>query len=165
MSISAEQYWQFSESIWKQPGARHTALELQDKYALEPNLLLLALLLEQQGQFLDDNQFRQLEMAQGSWRDRMLAPYRQLRRLAKHNLPAESYQQMLEVELVMEKRSQQLILKSLERMRFAHEGDNLAACLDAQGIEPNTLPGNLLQQLSHLFQLCAPDDLPTYNLS
>ncbi|MBY5993053.1 TIGR02444 family protein [Ferrimonas balearica] len=157
MIISADAYWQFSEGVWRQPGARHTALEMQDRYGLEPNLLLLALMLEQQGQFLDEQQFRQLELAQSSWSQRMLTPYRQLRRLAKHSLPEASYRQMLEVELVMEKRSQQLILKELAHQQPAAEGDNLVACLEAQGIDPQALPGDLLGQLSHLFKLADPD--------
>ncbi|MBY6187190.1 TIGR02444 family protein [Marinobacter hydrocarbonoclasticus] len=157
MPITAEQYWQFSEHVWQQEGARQTALELQDTHGLEPNLLLLALLLEQQGQFLDQSQFRALKEAQASWCEKMLTPYRQLRRLAKDNLPEASYRQMLEVELVMEKRSQQLILKALALMTIQPEGDNLTACLKAQNIDPLALPGPMLTQLTHLFQSSEPD--------
>lgn len=161
MQITAEQYWQFSERIWQQDGARQTALELQDQHGLEPNLLLLALLLEQQGQFLTEAQFVDLIEAQAQWRDKMLTPYRKLRRLAKDNLPVESYRQMLEVELVMEKRSQQLILKTLAHLPASSSGDNLTACLKAQGIDPLSLPGPMLEQLTYLFQSSEPD-LPEY---
>ncbi len=161
MQITAEQYWQFSERVWQQDGARQTALELQDQHGLEPNLLLLALLLEQQGHFLSVDQFGELLEAQAQWRDKMLTPYRQLRRLAKDNLPVESYRQMLEVELVMEKRSQQLILKTLGHLTASASGDNLTACLKAQGIDPLSLPGPMLTQLTHLFQSSEPV-LPEY---
>ncbi|ADN77592.1 conserved hypothetical protein [Ferrimonas balearica DSM 9799] len=157
MQITAEQYWQFSERVWQQHGARQTALELQDQHGLEPNLLLLALLLEQHGQFLEEGQFRLLRDAQAQWCEKMLAPYRQLRRLARNNLPTESYQQMLEVELVMEKRSQQLMLKALNHLRVQSSGDNLTACLRAQDIDPLALPGPMLEQLTHLFRSSEPD--------
>ncbi|SHI26157.1 TIGR02444 family protein [Ferrimonas marina] len=156
MQITPEAFWQFSESLWQHAEARQTALAMQDRYRLEPNLLLLALMLEQQGQFLNQAQFEALNQAQANWQQKMLEPYRRLRRLAKNSLPDDSYQQMLEVELVMERRGQQLLLKALATLQPAAEGDNLDSCLRAQDIEPNALPGDLLAQLSQLFQWAEP---------
>ncbi|TKB50943.1 TIGR02444 family protein [Ferrimonas aestuarii] len=153
--ISHDQLWQFGDQIWQHQDAKDLCLQLQDDYEIDPNLLLLAILMEHEHQFLTASKFTVLKQAKDEWEERMVGPYRQLRKLAKTSLPKESYQQMLEVELVMEKRSQRLMVKALQHLPIESEGDNLTACLAAHGLESCALPSDLLGQLSALFDLAS----------
>ncbi|SDJ60407.1 TIGR02444 family protein [Ferrimonas sediminum] len=153
--ISHESLWQFGDKIWQQPQARQLCLLMQDEYQIDPNLLLLAILMEHEQMFLDGAKFTTLRKAKDEWEERMVGPYRQLRKLAKSSLPDDSYRQMLEVELVMEKRSQRLMVKALQHLSIDDQGDNLSACLQAHGLNDGDLPSDLLGQLSELFDLAS----------
>ncbi|WP_051216118.1 TIGR02444 family protein [Ferrimonas futtsuensis] len=153
--ISHESLWQFGDKIWQQEQARQICLLMQDQYSIDPNLLLLAILMEHEHMFLDGARFTTLRKAKDEWEERMVGPYRQLRKLAKTSLPEDSYRQMLEVELVMEKRSQRLMVKALQHLKVEAEGDNLTACLQAHDLNPGDLPSELLGQLSELFDLAS----------
>ncbi|WP_298443679.1 TIGR02444 family protein [uncultured Ferrimonas sp.] len=161
--ITLQEFAAFSDKIWSQNQARTTALTLQDQHHIEPNLLLLALYLEQRHLYLNESQYRQLQQAQQSWVDSMLQPYRQLRKLAKQNLAEGDYRQMLAVELALERRSQQLIIRHLNGVSYAEDGDNFGAFLASQQLEVHLLPGTLLEQLGQLFS-CTEPSLPTYDL-
>jgi hypothetical protein len=68
----------------------------------------------------------------------VLQPYRRLRRIAKAYLDGEEYQKMLDVELIMERKSQYMLLHKLNLL----QGKTL-------DIEPdNTEPSNIQHYLS-----------------
>ncbi|WP_345315200.1 TIGR02444 family protein [Ferrimonas gelatinilytica] len=148
---SADTFWQFSLDLWETGAVSEIALTLQERHGLEPNLLLLALWLQQSGQFLNAGQFRQLEQGHRAWCDQVLIPYRQLRRRAKADLDKVGYQRLLEGELVLERRSQALLLKALAPMKTALSGDNLDACLDALDLPLHRMDLPLSSQLHSLF--------------
>ncbi|ABV88815.1 TIGR02444 family protein [Shewanella pealeana] len=91
-------------------------LQLQDDHQLNVNLLLLALWLDMHHYLLPKLQWRQLQQDTHSWERKLLLPYRQLRRQSKACLATGEYRQMLELELMLERKSQAMILTALKLM-------------------------------------------------
>ncbi|MCG9728633.1 TIGR02444 family protein [Shewanella sp. Isolate13] len=91
-------------------------LQLQDDHQLNVNLLLLTLWLDKHHYSLAKPQWQTLQQATLTWEQKLLIPYRQLRRQSKALLETEEYQQMLKLELMLERKSQVMILKTLQSM-------------------------------------------------
>ncbi|GIU06066.1 MULTISPECIES: TIGR02444 family protein [unclassified Shewanella] len=91
-------------------------LQLQDDHQLNVNLLLLALWLDKHHYLLPNPQWRQLQQDTRCWEEKLLLPYRQLRRQSKACLETDEYRQMLDLELMLERKSQAMILTALELM-------------------------------------------------
>lgn len=111
----------FYQSLWQDCDAIYTqqqtiCLALQDDHQLNVNLLLLALWLDSHHQRLASPDWQQLQQDLLSWEQRLLLPYRKLRRLSKAALEQAEYQQMLDVELMLERKSQAKILAALKAM-------------------------------------------------
>ncbi|MEZ9593379.1 TIGR02444 family protein [Shewanella sp. 10N.261.52.F9] len=106
--------WQDCDVIYIQQ--QTICLALQDDHQLNVNLLLLALWLDSHHQRLASSDWQQLQQALLSWEQRLLLPYRKLRRLSKAVLEQAEYQQMLDVELMLERKSQAKILIALKPM-------------------------------------------------
>ncbi|WP_249555036.1 DUF2390 domain-containing protein [Shewanella sp. 8A] len=114
-------------------------LELQDNCQVNVNLLLLA-------QYLDltsdvagpreysTEQWQQLVNAVWEWDEKFLPPYRRLRRLAKASLNAAEYQQMLDVELMMERKAQRTILHAINDLSPSGQQTNLVSYLALFGL-------------------------------
>lgn len=114
-------------------------LELQDNCQVNVNLLLLA-------QYLDltsdvagpreysTEQWQQLVNAVWEWDEKFLTPYRRLRRLAKARLNEEEYQQMLDVELMMERKAQRTILHAVNDLSPSGQQTNLVSYLALFGL-------------------------------
>ena len=114
-------------------------LELQDNCQVNVNLLLLA-------QYLDltsdvagpreysTEQWQQLVNAVREWDEKFLTPYRRLRRLAKASLNAAEYQQMLDVELMMERKAQRTILHAVNDLSPSGQQTNLVSYLALFGL-------------------------------
>ncbi|MCH7422514.1 DUF2390 domain-containing protein [Shewanella sp. MM_2022_3] len=114
-------------------------LELQDNCQVNVNLLLLA-------QYLDltsdvagpreysTEQWQQLVNAVWEWDEKFLTPYRRLRRLAKASLNAAEYQQMLDVELMMERKAQRTILHAVNDLSPSGQQTNLVSYLALFGL-------------------------------
>lgn len=119
--------WQDCDDIY----LRHQQifLGLQDDHQVNVNLLLLATWLDQQSHLLSLQQWQTLQQDTFKWESRVLLPYRKLRRLSKSCLAADEYQQMLDVELMLERKSQKLILHSLNQLAWQGESSNLASYL------------------------------------
>ena len=119
--------WQDCDDIY----LRHQqiCLGLQDDHQVNVNLLLLATWLDQQSHLLSLQQWQTLQQDTFKWESRVLLPYRKLRRLSKSCLAADEYQQMLDVELMLERKSQKLILHSLNQLAWQGENSNLASYL------------------------------------
>ncbi|MGZ9899455.1 DUF2390 domain-containing protein [Shewanella gaetbuli] len=112
----------FSQQIWQaceqQYASNPTAyIELQDHYQVNVNLFLLAQELDKSPQRLTVEQWQLLQESIIHWEQTVLVPYRQLRRLAKAHLDTDEYQKMLDVELMMERKSQRIILQQLNSMK------------------------------------------------
>ncbi|MCL1089938.1 TIGR02444 family protein [Shewanella profunda] len=118
-------------------------LELQDSCQVNVNLLLLAQYLDMAldatgSRQYSTEQWQTLAAAVGEWDEKFLSPYRRLRRLAKASLNKDEYKQMLDVELMMERKAQRAITRTLK------------------GLTPNGLRTNLVSYLS-LFGLGEAD--------
>ncbi|UJF21740.1 TIGR02444 family protein [Shewanella sp. OMA3-2] len=108
----------FSNEIWGQCEQRYLCdpqayIALQDKYQVNVNLLLLAQYLDQQSYQLSLKHWQQLANVIAPWEAEVLKPYRQLRRLAKAHLAIDEYQKMLKVELMLERKSQTMLLQHI----------------------------------------------------
>lgn len=107
--INADELWQFSEQHYGRPGVATACLALQDDYGANVNLLLLLLLLEEQGQTTELAPFMPvLESRRG-----MFAQWRALRRRLKPELGADDYAQLLQHELELERWQQEELLAVL----------------------------------------------------
>ncbi|EDQ02018.1 TIGR02444 family protein [Shewanella benthica] len=124
----------FDISLWKNCDGyyhQHQALclELQDNHQLNINLLLLSLWLDKQDYLLSTQDWSQLQSETHQWEERVLLPYRKLRKLSKNSLASDEYQQMLDVELMLERKSQRLILHKLKQLSPSGESSNLGTYL------------------------------------
>ncbi|QIZ77846.1 DUF2390 domain-containing protein [Ferrimonas lipolytica] len=149
-SIDLQGFVAFGDSQWHNKTLRALALRLQDEHQLEPNLLLLAIFLSSKGQFVDSDDFKQIALAQQPFATEVLSPYRELRRLAKKHLVETDYRRMLEVELILERHSQKLIVGAYKGITPKATGNNGAALLAAHQWYETPLPADLAEQL----QLC-----------
>ncbi|MDF0535527.1 DUF2390 domain-containing protein [Shewanella yunxiaonensis] len=112
--ILTPSWWRACEQYY--PAIEATAIQLQDQHGIIINLLLLALALDKQQLQLPSDCWQPLQQQVLAWQSRMLSPYRQLRKLAKDFIEQDEYQQMLRVELLLERKSQQLISLTLRHI-------------------------------------------------
>lgn len=105
-------------------------IQLQDEHQVNVNLLLLSLWLDKQGYLLTPTDWSQMKDEVHHWEERVLLPYRKLRKLSKNSLIEGEYQQMLEVELMLERKSQALILHKLRQLPHEGQSSNLNVFLD-----------------------------------
>ncbi|MGI2104448.1 TIGR02444 family protein [Shewanella frigidimarina] len=133
----------FSYLIWRDCEQSYSInpnfyINLQDSYQVNVNLLLLAQYLDQQHYVLTQQQWELLTGAVEQWEENVLQPYRRLRRIAKAYLDSEEYQKMLDVELIMERKSQYMLLHKLNLLQ--------GTTLDTE--PDNTEPSNIQHYLS-----------------
>ena len=126
--INFQDLWTECEALY--PANKDLCLKLQDEHGVNVNLLLLALYLDQQTTTqYSQAQWQQLLNCIENWEHKIVKPYRQLRRLAKGMIEASEYQQMLDVELMMERKSQHLISNQLTEMASDSQDSNLTSYL------------------------------------
>ncbi|MGI2853111.1 TIGR02444 family protein [Shewanella algae] len=143
-SLFTPNLWQECEALY--PSLEKLLIELQDKHGLIVNLILLALTLDDKRVALDCESWSQLHTDIAQWESGILHPYRRLRRLAKPNLEQTEYQQMLDVELKMERRGQHLILHKLNGLPRSISEDkrhNLSTYLALFNLSPQQHPALL----------------------
>ena len=121
------QLWQECDQIYLKH--QQLCLQLQDDHQVNVNLLLLALWLDNQSHFLSASQWQILQQDTMKWESRVLLPYRKLRRLSKSCLAADEYQQMLDLELMLERKSQKLILHNVNQLVWQGDANNLTSYL------------------------------------
>lgn len=125
-ALEADQFWRFSCELYADAEIAKTCLALQDEYALNVNLLLLAVWLGRQQIGLSMDDFGRLTAAIAAWQHKHLQPIRELRRqigTERLRTPADLkhaveqlYGQLKQVELTAEKiQQQQLITALMER--------------------------------------------------
>jgi len=119
----AQQLWQDCDEIYLKH--QHLCIQLQDKYLLDVNLLLLAIWLDKQRHSLTKQQWQTLQSSTLKWNQQRLLPHRNLRRASKANLTADEYQRMLDLELMLERKSQHVILRSITPLTWQHGASNL----------------------------------------
>ncbi|QYK01948.1 TIGR02444 family protein [Shewanella psychrotolerans] len=135
----------FDLSLWQECDGlyaklQEACLKLQDAHGVNVNLLLLAHWLDSQRYWLSTDAWQQLFAQIDCWEQRILQPYRRLRKLSKNNLTENEYQQMLDVELMLERKEQGLILHKLRQCAAEDTSHNLPRYLSLFGIDVNLYP-------------------------
>ena len=135
--------WHDCDAIYEQH--QSLCLQLQDDHQLNVNLLLLAIWLDRQHQKLAPTHWAQLQQDVFVWEQKLLLPYRKLRRLSKTCLDHDEYQQMLSLELMLERKSQSMILSWLESMPLEEQTstdtrDNLSHYLSLFDLDSHNIP-------------------------
>lgn len=130
--------WQECDGLYAK--TKRSCLKLQDDHGVNINLLLLSRWLDSQNYRLSTDAWQQLFEQIDSWEQRVLQPYRRLRKLSKHNLAENEYQQMLDVELMLERKEQGLILHKLRLCAAEDTSHNLPRYLSLFGIDVSLYP-------------------------
>ena len=144
IKLDANELWQYSLEQYPQVAA--LLLPLQDDYQLNINLLLLCGYAQSLGCAIDDLQLQQLLSQTKSWQDNLVSPFRQLRRELKAQLNEQQYQQMLTMELALEKEQQWRLIASLPELP-AHNPEaqsNILSCLITSGVALEVLSEDTL---------------------
>ncbi len=140
MSVFNPALWEECESIY--PTLEQVCLQLQDQYGLIANLLLLAFVLDQKQIGLPHDTWQELHKQVDGWQSRVLTPFRRLRKLSKSNVAATEYQQMLDVELMLERKGQQFVSHQLEAIspEISEDNCNLSDYLSLFNIDQQQFP-------------------------
>ncbi|MCH1929640.1 DUF2390 domain-containing protein [Shewanella sp. A25] len=165
------QVWQWGDDCYAKN--QTLCLMLQDSYAVNVNLLLLALYLDNKrtgartsadasskqasSSLFSSKQWQTLITGVMEWDDKLIIPYRRLRRLAKDRLNPAEYQQMLAVELMLERKAQRIILQQVNALipEASQSFHNSQAIQDSQA-NPTSSQTNLASYLS-LFGMALSD--------
>ncbi|MGB6137486.1 MAG: TIGR02444 family protein [Shewanella sp.] len=134
--------WHQCEQVYSQNPSAY--IQLQDSYQVNVNVLLLAQYLDQKAFLLSAEQWQSMLAVIEKWEDSVLMPYRKLRRIAKRHLAEDEYQKMLDVELIMERKSQQLLLQKLHLLEgkpltSPRVNNNVNAYLGIYGLDGSSL--------------------------
>lgn len=113
---NSEQLWQWSLAIY--PAIKTIALDWQDQFGVNVNLLLLLLYLQRKQQLLSSAEIQRLHQTVTLQQQRFTAPLRQLRRQLPGHLPEQAAtafkQQLLQAELHSEQLEQQQLIQCLQ---------------------------------------------------
>ncbi|QDF66101.1 DUF2390 domain-containing protein [Shewanella sp. SNU WT4] len=116
-------------------------LQLQQQHGVCVNLLLLAYWCDEHGLGLTPMQWQQLQLDVKAWEEVLLLPFRGLRQSSKCLLDTDEYQQMLALELMLERKSQRHILvliKQTDGLVASDKQTALATNQDAnQSMDPS----------------------------
>ncbi|WP_028773256.1 DUF2390 domain-containing protein [Shewanella waksmanii] len=135
----------FNSSLWRDCDEYYAqlqpvVLQQQDEHHVNVNLLLLAIWLDNHRYPLSFDSWQRLDVEIDSWEQKMLKPYRKLRKLSKANLAPDEYQQMLDVELMLERKAQALILHKLKQLADDGSQSNLETYLSLFELSADTQP-------------------------
>lgn len=140
--IDGQDFWQFS--LRNYASHKDVLLKCQDMYGLNVNMLLFCQFLDKSGMVLDNTQFCTIK-GKIHHSELELKQLRQVRRQIKQREP-EAYNKILEAELLLEQKQQQIIVATLNTLGPCSSGQgNLAAYLKAEQV---TLPEKISQALS-----------------
>jgi uncharacterized protein (TIGR02444 family) len=144
MTLSTHPRNLFSHTLWEECEAHYQSntdyyLSLQDTYQVNVNLLLLAQRLDKQDFFLTQQQWESLTSCIELWETNVVQPYRKLRRLTKPHMDISEYQKMLNVELIMERKSQQMLLQRLNQFSAEGEANNTNNYLSLFGLDESSV--------------------------
>lgn len=97
--------WDFARRVYGADGVASRAIELQDRQGVDVNLLLCALWCASRQRLLDPPRLQRLDAACAPWREQVIKPLREQRRVWR-DLPerAAEYRDLLDLELAAERR-------------------------------------------------------------
>lgn len=148
MSITTQDFWQFSLDIYQIETLQMALLNAQDNQGLNVNLALFCLFLNKRGVYLTLTQVSQLDKALTSFSAKFTKPLRQLRQTFKaqqHQLDnyLDVRQAMLKTELLLEQQEQNLLVQTLSTLHLSScsSQDNLALYQDLLSTQNTTFEG------------------------
>ncbi|MGL4838054.1 MAG: DUF2390 domain-containing protein [Shewanella sp.] len=144
------QLWDWCDNYYGQN--KILCLELQDNQRVNVNLLLLACYLDSpvagaNPRCYSLSQWQSLLDVMRQWDEPLLIPFRRLRRLAKSHLAIHEYQQMLEVELMLERKAQRSILHAIQALSPEGTQTNLLSYLSLFGLSAQAVAALPLTRL------------------
>lgn len=135
----SQQLWQWSLVLY--PAIKTIALDWQDQFGVNVNLLLLLLYLQRQQRCLSTSDIQQLQAALAPQQQLFTLPLRQLRRQLPAHLSEQAAvdfkQHLLQAELHSEQLEQQLLIQ----------------CLQGLTVRPPTADGALLTRYLQLLHI------------
>lgn len=150
-TLTAAGLWQFS--LARYAGVETLCLTLQDSIGLNINLLMLCAYCQSEGCALDELQIATLSQHNQAWHQRVIGPYRALRKRLKPQLSDSDYRAMLDIELAMEQEEQQQLFAALPTTLPPGNPEaaaNVLICLIQAGAALECLDADALQQLQAL---------------
>lgn len=131
MTVSREQFWQFSLDVYQQQQLQDKLLTLQNQHGINVNLTLLCLFLNSKGLYLQTKQFEQLHQQLTTFNHTFTESLRQLRSSFKiKQRQLEQYaalrKHLLAAELLLEQQEQGILIAHLPVDFTLVQGDNLA---------------------------------------
>lgn len=141
--------WQYSLAVYRCEGVETLLLRLQDEFAADINLLLCCCWLGQTKRQLSEQQVVELDAAVANWRQQCMLPLRSIRRYVKAERGSNDlYQQFKNLELVAERRQQDLLVEKLDGMGRTILQVDVKQCIDENlRIYSSLLPDGQSQQL------------------
>lgn len=147
VNIDSDALWQYSLAVYSQ--IEDIAISLQDEYGLNVNLLLLAGYTQQLGCAIDEHDMHNLVAQTKQWQQALTHPFRELRRELKNTISHEQYQQMLSLELALEKEEQWRLTTNLPPLppHNIEAQANILSCLIAFNVPLEQLTTEMLAKL------------------
>jgi uncharacterized protein (TIGR02444 family) len=124
--------WTFSLVVYAEPGVQEECLALQERLALDVNLLLLCAYAGVQGVMLSDNDVAVAAEAVASWHAQVVRPLRQARRALKpvaRDDAAALRAEVKDVELKAERIEQAMLWSWWQERRTGASADRGAAAI------------------------------------
>lgn len=122
--------WRYSLAVYQREGVANILLRLQDKFSADINLLLCCCWLGQKQRLLSVVQVTELEAVTANWRQQCLIPLRAIRRYVKTEVGQdELYQQFKSLELMAERRQQDLLVARLDRLELSGSPGDVKYCI------------------------------------
>jgi uncharacterized protein (TIGR02444 family) len=140
-ALSENPLWEYSISVYQNAEVASTCLELQDRFQFDVNFLLFAGWLSEDGVLLTPTHLQALHREVSEWRDGVVQPLRALRRqLAGEKSAAAIREQIKHIELVAERRQQDLMYRCWQTLEFLPASssgprDNLQVVADFFAVE------------------------------
>ncbi len=102
--------WQYSLTVYRQPGVEALLVKLQDNHQADVNLLLCCAWLGSEGQVLSTEDLQSLLDVSSLWRQQCVKPLRGVRRFLKGRPGNEAFREQVKtLEIEAEQRQQALI--------------------------------------------------------
>lgn len=152
VKIDSDMLWQYSLDVYSQ--IKEVVLPLQDEYGLNVNLLLLAGYAQTLGCAIDEFDMKNLVNQTKQWQQEITQPYRKLRRDLKETISDSQYQDMLTIELTLEKEEQWRLASHLPPLppHNVEAQANILGCLIAFNVPLELLTTQILETLYKIGQ-------------
>lgn len=152
VKIDSDALWQYSLTAYSQ--IKDIVLPLQDEHGLNVNLLLLAGYTQTLGCAIDEFDMHSLVAQTKQWQQDLTQPFRKLRRELKSTITHDQYQQMLSLEIALEREEQWRLATCLPALppHNIEAQANILGCLIAFSVPLEQLSTEVLGTLYSIGQ-------------